>query len=40
MTLSTLLGLPYGVVVLLVVLVALGTFWMLGKFEGRLYKKT
>ncbi len=39
MTLNTLLGLPYGVVVLLVVLIAFGTFYMLGKFEGRLYRK-
>jgi len=39
MTLNTLLGLPYGVVVLLVVFIALTTFYLLGKFEGVLYKK-
>lgn len=39
MTLSSLLGLPYGVVVLLVVIVAFATFYLLGKFEGRLYSK-
>ncbi len=39
MTLNTLLGLPYGVVVLLVVIIALATFYLLGKYEGVLYKK-
>lgn len=39
MTLNTLLGLPYGVVVMLVVIIALATFYLLGKFEGLLYQK-
>jgi len=39
MTLNSLLGLPIGVVVLLVVIVAFTTFYLLGKFEGRLYSK-
>ncbi|MBT6611499.1 MAG: hypothetical protein HOB38_05300, partial [Deltaproteobacteria bacterium] len=39
LTLNTLLGLPYGVVVLLVVFIALATFYIMGKFEGVLYKK-
>ncbi len=33
------LGLPYGVVVLLVVFIALATFYLMEKFEGVLYKK-
>jgi len=39
MMLNSLLGLPYGLVVLLVVIIAFATFYLLGKFEGRLYPK-
>ena len=40
MTLNNLLGVPYGIVVLLVVFIALGTFFLLGKIEGRLYNRS
>ncbi|MCP4754976.1 MAG: hypothetical protein GY866_29210 [Proteobacteria bacterium] len=39
MTLSSLLSIPHGIVVLIVVMIALATFFFLGKIEGLLYKK-
>lgn len=39
LTLSDIFNLPYGVMALLVVFVALTTFFFLEKFEGKLYRK-
>jgi hypothetical protein len=39
LTLSSLFSIPHGIVVLIVVFIAFGTFFLLGKFEGVLYKK-
>lgn len=39
LTLSDIFGLPYGVMVLLVVGVALVTFYFLEKFEGKIYRR-
>ena len=39
LTLSDIFNLPYGVMAVLVVLVALVTFYLLEKFEGKLYRK-
>lgn len=38
MTLNNLFSVSYGVMVLVVVTVAFGTFYLLGKVEGKLYK--
>ncbi|MBU2509716.1 hypothetical protein KJ966_00185 [bacterium] len=38
MTLSSLVSIPHGIMVLLVVIVAFMTFFLLGKTEGKLYK--
>lgn len=39
LTLSDIFQIPYGVMVLLVVFIALGTFYLLEKFEGKIYRK-
>jgi hypothetical protein len=39
LTLSDIFGVPYGVMVLMVVFIALGTFYLLEKFEGKIYRK-
>jgi hypothetical protein len=38
MTLNNLFSVSYGVMVLIVVMVAFATFFLLGKIEGKLYK--
>ncbi len=40
MTVSDLLSLPHGIVVLSVVIIALATFFFLGKIEGAMYRKS
>lgn len=39
LTLSDIFKIPYGIIVLVVVFIALATFALLEKFEGRLYRK-
>lgn len=39
LTLADIFGVPYGVMVFAVVLIALGTFYLLEKFEGKIYRK-
>lgn len=39
LTLSDIFGIPYGIMALLVVFIALTTFYFLEKFEGKLYRK-
>jgi hypothetical protein len=39
LTLSDIFNLPYGILVLMVVVIALVTFFFLEKFEGKLYRR-